>query len=371
MIASASPASGPLLPYGSADRPGTGGHIKATPEDFVVEEAPRYVPSGHGEHLYLWVEKRGLPTEAVVQRLRRALGVPASAVGAAGKKDAHALTRQWLSVHTAADPDPAGLGDARWRVLAASRHRNKLRPGHLAGNRFTVVVREAHRHAGADAHLAALARAGFPSYFGPQRLGSGLANALDGRRLLQGARLSRRDLERTRFAVNAYQAALFNALVAQRLTVLGSLETLLPGDLAVLHRNGAAFAVPEDELPATRTRAAAHEVSPSAPLFGTHVPLAEGTPGAWERDLLAREGLGADAFRLGTRRLSPKGERRAVRAFAEGLAWDWLEEAPAPALRLTFTLAPGVYATSLLREVMRNDDLALLPPPDAPGGPRT
>jgi tRNA pseudouridine13 synthase len=363
------------LAHATGHLPGIGGRSKCAPEDFLVEECPAYAPAGQGEHLYLWIEKRGIPTATVVEALCGQLGVAPPAVGYAGKKDSEAVARQWLSVHTPADPDPARLGGPGWRVLAASRHRNKLRPGHLHGNRFTVVLRQARPGPDAERILQHLQAHGFPNYFGPQRLGPGLRNALEGRRLVRAARARttaapRGPLERVRFAVNAYQAALFNTLVATRLEARGELETLLPGDLAVLHRNGAAFRVEPDALAAAEARARAHELSASAPLFGTHTTLAEGEPGRWERDLLAREGLSADAFRLGTQRLSPKGERRAARAFAQDLAWHWAP-GPEPALHLVFTLAPGVYATALLRELTRSDDLAPWPlaDPGARGTP--
>jgi tRNA pseudouridine13 synthase len=378
MSAHAPTSPTPPLPYATAALPGCGGTLRAAPDDFAVEELPAYLPSGAGEHLYLWIEKRGLSTAAVAAHLARVLEVPPAAIGGAGKKDAQAVARQWLSVHTPSDPDPAALAlvsaSGGLRVLAASRHGNKLRPGHLRGNRFRIVLRDARRDGSAEAVLERLAGEGLPNYFGTQRLGPGLDNARAGRRLLRGGGprgvRSGPALERARFVVNAYQSALFNALVAQRLGALGSLETLLAGDLALLHRNGAAFAVDEAGLADAQARAAAHELSPSAPLFGYRVTLAAGQPGAWEQALLAREGLGAESFRLRNGRLSPKGERRAVRAFATDLRWVWQDatdaidaagSAAVPALTLEFTLAPGVYATALLREVMKNDDLRALP----------
>ncbi|HEX8705226.1 MAG TPA: tRNA pseudouridine(13) synthase TruD, partial [Myxococcaceae bacterium] len=54
------------LPRLTADVPGCGGGFKLVPEDFEVEEVPAYLPSGEGEHLYLWVEKRGRDTREVV-----------------------------------------------------------------------------------------------------------------------------------------------------------------------------------------------------------------------------------------------------------------------------------------------------------------
>jgi tRNA pseudouridine13 synthase len=362
MAESALGRPGAPLSYATGDLPGCGGRLKAGPGDFLVEELPAYEPCGRGEHLYLWIEKRGISTAAVTAALARRLGVAPAALGTAGKKDAQAVARQWISVHTPDDPDPATLAGEGFTVLAARRHGNKLRPGHLRGNRFSVSVRGAGPPAAAEAVLARIAPTGFPAYFGPQRLGPRLATALAGRALVLGTRRPGRDLERMRFAVNAYQGALFNALVERRLRTLGDLERLLPGDLAVLHRNGAAFAVDAAGLAEAQSRAAAHELSASAPLFGTHVTLAAGEPGSWERELLAAEGLGPDAFRLGGKRLSPKGERRAVRAFAEELAWDWADEEGEPVLRLRFTLGPGVYATALLRELMKNDDLSGLAP---------
>lgn len=367
----------PPLSYATGDLPGIGGHIKSAPEDFVVEELARYEPCGQGEHLYLWIEKQGIATAAVAEALQRALHMPAAAVGMAGRKDTQALARQWFSVHTPADPDPAALAGEGFRVLRTARHGNKLRPGHLRGNRFAIALRGVRPDVdGAGAILQRIVREGFPNRFGPQRLGAGLATALEGRRLLRGGRprpgRGRQSLERHRFAVNAYQGALFNALVERRLQALGSLETLLPGDLAVLHRNGAAFAVDAAGLGEAQARAAAHELSPSAPLPGTRVTLAEGEPGCWERELLRREGLSLESFRLGGKRLSPKGERRAVRAFAEGLAWRWEQDPTGAVLRLEFVLPPGSYATALLRELMKNDALGALPPPaGAPCAMRT
>src|SRR5712664_121655 len=52
--------SPPLL---TADLPGIGGRIKVAPEDFEVEEIPAYEPSGAGDYLYLWLEKRGMGAE--------------------------------------------------------------------------------------------------------------------------------------------------------------------------------------------------------------------------------------------------------------------------------------------------------------------
>src|SRR5437763_6831448 len=130
----------PLL---TAHLPGVGGRIKTQPEDFDVEEIPAYEPSGEGDFLYLWVQKRGMGAEYFVRQLARRLDVPTSEVGTAGLKDRHAVTRQWVSVPAACEARLAAIADDDLRVLRASRHGNKLKPGHLRGNRFRVLVRDA------------------------------------------------------------------------------------------------------------------------------------------------------------------------------------------------------------------------------------
>src|SRR6266700_1814295 len=89
------PRTPPLV---TADLPGIGGRIKSVPEDFDVEELPAYQPSGAGDFLYLWIEKREMGAEYFARQVARRLDVPAGEVGTAGLKDRHAVTRQMVSV---------------------------------------------------------------------------------------------------------------------------------------------------------------------------------------------------------------------------------------------------------------------------------
>src|SRR5438270_7826345 len=86
------------LPLVTEDLPGIGGVIKQQPEDFEVEEIPAYEPSGSGEYLYLWLEKRGMGAEFFIRQVARRLGISPADVGTAGLKDRHAVTRQMVSV---------------------------------------------------------------------------------------------------------------------------------------------------------------------------------------------------------------------------------------------------------------------------------
>src|SRR5262245_35856671 len=126
-------AAPPLL---TADLPGIGGRIRVQPEDFEVEEIPAYMPSGEGDYLFLWVEKRSMGAEYFLRQIAKRLEVAPGDVGTAGLKDRHAVTRQMVSVPASAEPRLSQLDGDGIRVLKVSRHGNKLRSGHLHGNRF-------------------------------------------------------------------------------------------------------------------------------------------------------------------------------------------------------------------------------------------
>jgi tRNA pseudouridine13 synthase len=156
--------------------------------------------------------------------------------------------------------------------------------------------------------------------------------------------------KRLRFLfVSACQSRLFNAVLAER---LGELDTLLDGDLAYLHRNGACFRVEDARREAPR--AAAFEISPSGPMFGYKVPLAAGRPGEIERATLAASGLEPEGFRSRLA-LKARGERRALRVPLGDATASLAEEDGERVLRLGFELPAGSFATALLREVTKND----------------
>ena len=247
------------------------------------------------------------------------------------------------------------------------------------GNRFRIVIRGIDASSDYAAILENIARHGFPNFFGGQRLGFRMSNAVSGRALVHREVPYLGPSERLRFQVNAYQSFLFNRVTALRLSAClftgfstghstdfsspGRLGRILEGDLAVLHRNGASFPACREEMETLQVRAKLGEISPSAPLFGYRAPLSEGLPGQLERNILAEEGLSLESFRLGGKRRSPKGERRPVREFAHGLCWERRRDGEMDCLILKFELRRGVYATSLAREIMENEGRRSFPPP--------
>ena len=354
------------LPYLTAGCPGSGGRIKATPEDFRVDERPAYPPSGAGPHLYLHVEKRGRTTREVVRALARALGVPERDVGYAGLKDRAAVTTQWLSLPVARDPDPASLAGDGFRVLTASRHQNKLRPGHSRGNAFAVAVRGGDLER-ARACAGALSAAGLPNFFGPQRFGAGGATAALGLALLAPepgpeARRAGRDRFLKRLALSALQARIFNRWLAERLRD-GLFAAALQGDVLKKLDTGGLFRCEAPEVDGPRV--ARFEVSPAGPMFGHKLELAGGEPGAREARLLAAEGLALADFARGGG--EAEGTRRAAR-LPVTVALEPLAGGPegTDGYLARFELPKGSYATVVLRELTKAEpeDGAALPEDD-------
>ena len=162
-------------PLITAELPGLGGRIKSVPEDFDVEEIPAYEPCGSGDFLYLWLEKRDMGAEYFTRQVARRLDIAPSDVGTAGLKDRRAVTRQMVSVPAGVEDRLSQLEGDGIRILRTGRHGNKLKPGHLHGNRFRIIVRDLDPAVPVAEVLPKLLEKirtlGLPNYYGPQRFG--------------------------------------------------------------------------------------------------------------------------------------------------------------------------------------------------------
>jgi tRNA pseudouridine13 synthase len=342
------------LPCVTADLPGSGGRVKASPEDFRVDEIPAYLPQGSGPHLWLHIEKRGRTTRDVARALAQALGVPDREVGHAGMKDRAAVTTQWLSFPAARDPDPATLHGDGYRVLEVSRHQNKLRTGHLRGNRFAIAVRGGDL-ARARTCAEALRARGLPNFFGEQRFGADGKNADLGRAILLGraddpeARRAARDRFLRRLVLSAWQSRLFNAWLAERLAD-GLFATAIAGDVLKKLDSGGIFTCQDPAVDAPRI--AAFEISPAGPMFGHKLKPAEGEALPREQRLLAAEGVTtADLARGGG---ETEGTRRAGRIPVA------IELTPIEGgYRAELELPKGSYATVVMAELTKSDGVEI------------
>lgn len=326
--------------------PGVGGRIRVELADFEVDEVPAYPAAGQGDHLFLRVEKRGVGPEHLTRVIADRLGTHPGEVGTAGLKDRYAVTRQWVSVPATCEPRLGQLSGGDITVLDVTRHTNKLRPGHLRGNRFRILIRGADRTQPDALHdvLARIDRDGLPNYYGPQRFGRDGSTADLGFQCLRREQPKRLRPFVYKFALSAAQSVVFNEVLAHRVGD-GLFRTVLPGDVLMKWPAGGLFV--SDDVATDQPRFDAREVVTGGPMVGGRLFAAAGEAAARETEALAALGLSAELFAGFGKLLG--GTRRHNQVYPESLAADWERDG----LRLAFTLPSGCYATVLLREVMK------------------
>jgi len=322
--------------------------IKAVPEDFLVEEIEAEPATGQGEHSLLWIEKRGLSTTDVAQRLCRWANVAPVAIGYAGMKDKQAVTRQRFTVHLPGRemPDPAALEAEDLRVLEVTRHARKLPRGGLAGNAFTITLRDVRCTGGGSptamlmasvgARLREIAECGVPNRFGMQRFGRFGDNVGQARRMFAGAKVGR---ETRSMLLSAVRSELFNRVLDARIAD-GSWNRALDGEVFMLDGRKSVFG-PEPLTSELLVRVAAFDVHPTGPLWGRGALRTTAAAHAIEAAVAADE----PALCAGLEAAGLAQERRALRVRPQDFAWAWLD---GDALELRFRLPPGSYATAVL-----------------------
>ena len=318
--------------------------IGPAPEDFVVDEIPLYAQSGVGEHVYARIEKRGYTTPAMVRAVTRAAGVDERDVGYAGLKDKHAVTRQWLSLPSKARPPSEWQLPEGITLVEHTRHSNKLRTGHLLGNRFRITLVTSDLGAlEKAAPIQQLLRArGLYNYYGGQRFGragDGLRQALVW--LREGAKLHGMPRFLTKLYPSVIQAEVFNRYFTAR-RALG-MERLLTGEVVRLNNAGAMFSVEDTEREGPRLTSG--DVHLTGPIFGPKARPTSAEAAALELSVIEELGLTLEAReKLG--RLAP-GTRRDLIAPVTDLELRW---AGVGRLEVEFSLPSGSYATEVIRQ---------------------
>lgn len=405
------------LPFLTHELPGFEADIRVSNEDFFVEEIPRYLPAGQGTHIYFLMEKSGLTTLEAIGRIASALDIKRRDIGYAGQKDAHGVTRQWISIE---HMDPQTLLQrelSHIRFLDHGLHQNKLRVGHLKGNRFVIKLRHLdcalsqaeHR---AKAILDELCVKGAPNYYGPQRFGNQknshwlgkaiLAGDLDGfydtflgqpekamgsntlegrtffaqgdfqgafdawppafrdeRRLLRELIYQKGHKQRAYRHVNKtmkrFYISAFQSHVFNRVLAarMPDIDIILNGDVAYKHENGACFLV--EDAPLEQSRCKAFEISATGPIFGSHMKSTEEAAHGIEDPIIQTEAADILRHPAVLKKENIKGARRPLRMHPDNASVSTGSDEPGDFLELRFELPSGSYATVLLRELLKHD----------------
>ena len=405
----------PALPLLTSDIGGIGGDIKTIPADFVVEEIPQYEFCGEGTHVYAFVQKKSMSTQDMMNLVARSVGIRTMDVGYAGRKDARAITRQWISVEHI---DPAKLSELespKLKILEVTRHTNKLKVGHLKGNRFCIRLRNLNRPVQEAVPIATeimetLSAKGVPNYFGPQRFGyRGDSHLLGGAVIKKNTQdffdilLGRPELvpndeyipARKLYEQGQYEEAFYqwNSAFGDHRKALKTLmrlagntnrafrqfdkhllrlfvaawqsdlfnrvlaarmpdiDKLLDGDMAYKHENGASFCV--EDAAAEQLRCKAFDISPTGPLIGTRMKSLTGPAGEIENPLLDNVALTEDDHKR-LKKFGGVGGRRPLRFKPEQIKIAPGADEHGDYLELHFNLPSGCYATVLLHEITKS-----------------
>lgn len=287
--------------------------FRQRPEDFQVDEDLGFELAGSGEHLYLRLRKRGQNTVWLAREIARFCGVRDLDVGYGGLKDRQAITSQWFSVYLpkGLQRDLASFAPDDVELLEADWHSHKLKAGMHRSNHFVIRLRELSETV--DERLALVAT-GVPNYFGEQRFGIDGGNLEQAQALLVERRAIKNRKQRG-FMLSAARSWLFNLVLAQRVQD-GTWSEALDG---------------EDEA--------------SGPLWGRGRPLVSGEVLALESAVLGDW----QQWCYGLEHQGLQQERRALRCMPINFA----ARAEGRDLLLSFSLAPGQYATAVLRELAR------------------
>jgi tRNA pseudouridine13 synthase len=341
------------LPYITEGLPGIGGVLRSTPELFRVEEVPAYDPIGYGDHIFLNVTKSLRTTRDTQIEIANLFDLHREEVGHAGLKDKYAVTTQTFSL-LMPKAEPSDIANAVESNLGItvnwfSRHPKKLRSGHLKGNKFWITV------TGIESNKAALKTAelirekingvGLPNFYGVQRIGVKGDNVRQGYDIIKGFYKEYNRWLR-RYLVSSYLSYICNIYITERIKC-GSFTHLLNGDLAKKHDTGGVFTV--EDLSVDQPRSESKEISFTAPIFGFKMRETKFEAKKFEDKIFALSGLTLEDLR----RCGATGTRRMGRLFPE----MQLQEEP-EGLTIIFTLPAGGYATVLLREFMKTEEIS-------------
>ena len=340
-------------------------HFNSCARDFTVEELPLYAFTGEGEHLVLHVRKKDMTTWEMLDAISNHVGIRRRDMGYAGLKDKHAMTMQYVSIMAIHEEKLKTFTHDKIKILSTIRHNNKIRVGHLKGNRFNIRLKKVLgvQKDKLDSVLKWIKSNGVPNYFGNQRFGTDGNNWVDGKKLLEG-KMKMRDKKTKEFLMGSYQSYLFNNWLSKRMELSllleqfseaeteqvmklpkGSLDgvksqtnffKLLQGDVMMHYPYGRLFNVEDLNNEAERFRS--KDIAPAGLLAGKKAKISEGTAGLIESPYVEE--------------MSLNGTRRYAWILVTEINNTYVEEKAH--YELSFVLPKGCYATNVL-DILRGN----------------
>lgn len=324
-------------------KPRSSAEFKKEPEDFRVDEILGFELSGAGEHVCLHIVKKGENTQYVAKQIAKLAQTHVRNVSYAGLKDRHGVCSQWFSVPVPIkkEIDFKALNSDSIMLLEQVRHNKKLRTGCHKANKFIITLRALSHPLDVLSRINAV-RQGVPNYFGPQRFGHGGYNLELAQKLFSGEPIHDKKLRG--IVISAARSHVFNQLVSKRIELHGLAKTMTE-EVFLLSGSNAFFKEPISVD--TVNRLAQGDLFLSAPMLGKGDEALTRDELTWLKPF--------QTWRDGLIELGLKTERRNLRLYPQSLT---VESYTQEALTISFTLAKGTFATSVLRELANCEDVS-------------
>ena len=337
--------------------------FKQSKDDFVVTEIPLYEFSGEGEHLIIKFRKKDLATWDALQIFSDFLGCKQREIGYAGLKDKNAMTIQYISIPRKLEEKFKTFKHNNIKILETTYHNNKIKIGHLKGNKFFIRLKRVNLvdSRKLEQALGIIAQNGIPNYFGFQRFGIEGDNYKKGKDIIDG-KLKEKRRNLCQMYINAYQSYLFNHWLSKRIEIsklvvafepkeiyerlnlpLDLVKQLkkqehpfkiIPGELMSHYPYGKIFTIEEIESEAQKFNL--RDRVPTGLLAGKRVKRSIDLAFSYEEQF--------------DKKIPEDGARRFAWIFPDNIESEYKEEKNW--FELQFTLPKGSYATELISELI-------------------
>lgn len=334
-------------------KPKSTGLLRDQKSDFKVFEQLPFLPCGEGEHLFIHIRKTGANTVFVARELAKYFKIKEQLVSYAGLKDRFAVTEQWFGVHVPGKQvyDLSDLSIEGVEVLSYNRHNKKLRTGALTGNRFELILRNVTELKALHERWKNIVEYGVPNYFGEQRFGINGGNIDRALELFSGTKV--KDKKKRGMYLSAARSCIFNDIISQRIE-LNHFNEVQIGDVLMLAGTQSVFHLDEVDN-SIKQRFIEKDVDITASMWGAGELMTSAEPQAFEQSVALQH----DEFTQGLPRFGLKQERRRIRLVIQEADIEVLATSVAdqlPAVKVSFTLSAGSYATTVLRELINYQD---------------